>query len=117
MVRKDGYFSITDACIKLCRASFLIVRPNKIKKKKLKKIPLDFLCVMGRGQGRDVESGCSSSSTWGKCCPWEDMAGGHPWVLALSELSHPCRLLYVVEGGEMLQTAAGSGNSLKQNMQ
>lgn len=29
MVRKDGYFSITDACIKHCRANFLIVRPKK----------------------------------------------------------------------------------------
>lgn len=29
MVRKDGYFSITDACIKHCGANFLIVRPKK----------------------------------------------------------------------------------------
>lgn len=64
-----------------------------------------------------MESGCSSSSTWGKCCPWEAMAGGHPWVLAVSELPHPCRLWYVVEGGEMLHTAAGGGNPLKQNTQ
>lgn len=45
------------------------------------------------------------------------MAGGHPWVLAVGELPHPCRLWYVVEGGEMLHTAAGGGNPLKQNTQ
>lgn len=54
-----------------------------------------------------MESGCSSSSTWGKCCPWEAMAGGHPWVLALSELPHPCRLQYVVEGRECSELQLG----------
>jgi len=29
MVRKGGYFSITDACIKHCRANFLIARAKK----------------------------------------------------------------------------------------
>lgn len=44
MVRKDGYFSITDACIKHCRANFLIMRP---KKNSLEV----FLCELGRGGG------------------------------------------------------------------
>lgn len=35
MVRKDGYFSITDACIKHCRASFN--RETEQNKKKIKK--------------------------------------------------------------------------------
>lgn len=30
LVRKDGYFSITDACIKHCPANFLIIRPPKL---------------------------------------------------------------------------------------
>lgn len=43
MVRKDGYFSITDACIKHCGANFLIVRPKK-------KIPSESFCASWGGE-------------------------------------------------------------------
>lgn len=49
MVRKDGYFSITDACIKHCRANFLIVRP---KKKNSFRFSLRTGEVMGGAEGR-----------------------------------------------------------------
>lgn len=43
MVRKEGYFSITDACIKHCRADFLIMRPPPKK-------PLESFCARWGGE-------------------------------------------------------------------
>lgn len=44
MVRKEGYFSITDACIKHWGANFLIMRPPPQKK------PLEFFCAKWGGE-------------------------------------------------------------------
>lgn len=50
MVRKEGYFSITDACIKHCRANFLIMRPPQ-------KRPLECFCARWGGEEQCGEHG------------------------------------------------------------
>lgn len=74
MVRKDGYFSITDACIKLCRASFLIVRPNKIKKK-IKKNSFRFSLRDGEGTGKGCGEWLLLQQHLGQVLPM----GRHGW--------------------------------------
>lgn len=104
MVRKDGYFSITDACIKHCGANFLIVRPKKKKNNSF----VVFLGELGRRGGARGDGGGRLRCQRGGCrcspgdgiphCPWDrplrrprGVTVGHKclWGLSVRDLSQP----------------------------